>query len=147
METIWKQTLERVAEGARFNISFEKRSLRVNGKYIIKDGKYEGDLGCEPCIEPLSHIEKLYTRYQHSVPSERSDNKQRRYFRALPESEMSDDDMLYGIHREEAQAELELFVLCQIIHGTIKWDEVAKGKWFWQSTNNPSLIILKKWVA
>lgn len=147
METIWKQALEKVAQGARFNVNFEKRSLKVNGKYLIKDSQYNGELGCSPAIDPISHIEKLYNRYQHSVPSERSENKMRNYFRALPEHEMSDDDMLYGIYREEAQVELELYVLCQIIHGTIKWDEIAKDKWFWQSQTFPSLIILKKWVA
>ena len=147
MKTIYQQTIESVANGARFQISFEKRNLKVDGKYVIQGGKYEGALGCDPISNPLPEIERLFDRYRHSVPSERSDSKSRKYFRALQETELSDEDMLYGIHREEAQVELELFVLCQLIHDTLKWDDFAPGKWFWQSQNHPSLIILKKWVA
>lgn len=145
METIYQTAIEAVANGARFRISFQKRNLRINGKYIIKHGEYEGGLGCGPSPNPLQEIERLYIRYRHSVPSQRNDNKRKRYFRALHECELSDEDMLYGVHREEAQIALELFILCQILHGTIKWDDFAEGKWFWQSQNTPSLILLKKW--
>ena len=146
MKTIFQTALEDVANGARFRVNFEKRSLWVNGKCLIKEGQYEGELGGYT-DNPLQEIERLYDRYRHSVPSQRSDNKQRNYFRALSESELSDDDMFYGVHREEAQLELELYVLCQILHGTLQWDDFAKDKWFWQSPNIPSLIILKKWIV
>lgn len=145
MSNIYKETLGRVSNGARFSVNFEKRSLRVDGKFLIKDGQYDGNLGCPVVTDSITEIERLFDRYRHSVPSQRSDNKRRRYFRALPETELSNDDMLYGIPREIAQAELELFVLCQIIQNTLEWDNFAKGLWFWQSSNHPSLIILKKW--
>lgn len=145
MSNIYKETLGRVANGAKFSINFEKRNLRVDGKDLIKNGQYEGNLGCPVVTDSLQEIERLYDRYYHSVPSERSDNKARKYFRALPENEMTDEDMLYGIPREEAQAELELFVLCQILQNSLLWDDFAKDLWFWQSQNHPSLILLKKW--
>lgn len=145
MSNIYKETLGRVANGARFSINFENKSLRVNGKYVIKNGQYEGNLGCPVVTDSISEIERLYERYRHSVPSQRSDKKQRNYFRALPEKELADDDMLYGIPREEAQAELELFVLCQILLNALKWEDFANGLWFWQSSKHPSLIMLKKW--
>lgn len=146
MTTIWKQALEGVANGARFSISFENKSLKLNGKYLIKDGKYQGELGCTPyCGNVLEHIEHLYCRYLYSVPSERSETQRRNYFRALPESELKDEDMMYGIHREEARVELELFILCQLLHGVFDWKEIAHDKWFYQSPNYPSLILLKKW--
>lgn len=145
MSNIYKETLGRVVNGARFSINFENRSLRVNGKYVIKNGQYEGNLGCPVVTDSLSEIERLYERYMHSVPSQRSDAKQRKYFRALPEKELSDDDMLYGIPREEAQAELELFILCQILQNALNWDNFASGLWFWQSSKHPSLIMLRKW--
>lgn len=145
MSNIYKETLGRVSNGACFSVNFEKRNLRVDGKYLIKDGQFEGCLGCPVVTNPIVEIEQMFKRYYHSVPSQRSDNKHRKYFRALPEKELSDDDMFYGLPRELAQVELEMFVLCQILQGTLKWDDFAKGLWFWQSPNYPSLIILKKW--
>jgi hypothetical protein len=146
MSNIYKETLGRVAKGARFSVNLEHRSLRVNGKYVIKDGNYEGNLGCAPSDEPLREIERLYERFYYSVPSQRSEQKVRSYFRALPEKELPDEDMLYGMRREEAQAELELFVLCQLIQNALDWNSFASGLWFWQSSKYPSLIILKKWI-
>lgn len=146
MKTIWQQTMEGVANGARFQISFENRSLKLNKSYLIKDGQYEGELGCDPYVgDAVSQIEVLYGRYLHSIPSERSENKRHLYFRALTEDKLDNDDMLYGLPREETRAALELFILCQLIHGALKWQDFAAGKWFWQSTKYPSLILLKQW--
>lgn len=148
MSNIYKETLGRVSNGARFSVNFEKRSLRVDGKYLIKDGQYEGNLGCPVVTDSITEIERLFDLYRHSVPSQRSDNKHRKYFRALPEKELSDEDMLYGTPRELAQVELELFVLCQILQNSLQWDDFAGEKqWFWQSSSLPSLIMLKKWFS
>lgn len=144
---IYDEAVKKVIEGAKFSVSFENRSLRINGKYIIKDGKYEGELIACQYDRPLEQIERLYDRYRHSVPSERSDNKRRAYFRALSEDKLSDDDMLYGTPREVAQIELELFILCQMLQNTLQWDDFANGQWFWQSPTLPSLILLKKWFT
>lgn len=146
MESIYNQAIAKVDMGARFHVNYQNRSLKIDGKYVIKDGKYEGDLGVEPTVNPLPIIAQLFLRYQHSIPSERSDNKRARYFIPLPEHELDDDDMLYGENREVAQIRLELYVLGVILNGSFKWDEVAKGKWFWQSPTNKDLIILREWI-
>lgn len=148
MNNIYNNTIQEVKEGAKFNVNFESKSLRINGKFIIKDGHFEGDLGIEkiPIAEALSEIETLYSRYYHSIPSERDNVTSKFYFQALKEYELSDIDMLFGEHRQEAQIKLELYILCLILNGSLVWDEFAKDKWFWQSPNYPSLIILKKWI-
>lgn len=149
MENIWNEAQEKVHNGSTFRINLEKRDLVIDGKYIIKDGKYEGELGYDtkfPVNALLAMIEEYYWQYLHSVPSARSEAKYRRYFRALPEHELSEDDMLYGESRELAQLRLELFVLIVILNGDLKWDEFAKDYWFWQSKKHPSLIILKQWI-
>lgn len=146
MTNIYQETIEAVERGSRFKIDFQYRSLKVDGKYVIKDGKYAGELGIEIPQNPLPKIELLFHQYRHSIPSERSENKRNYYFRALAEHELEDGDMLYGKHREIAQAELELYVLCAILQDKLVWDDFAKGKWFWQSSSDPSLIILKKWI-
>ena len=66
-------------------------------------------------------------------------------FRALPERELSDDDMLYGKRRDPAQIELELYILCQVLLG-MEWNEERMGKWFWQSKEDKDLVILKQWI-
>lgn len=146
MTNIYKESIEKVEQGSRFSVNFIEQSLKIDGKYIIKNGQFDGCLGIEPSDFSLAEIERLYHRYNHSIPSARSDNKRRNYFRALPEHELDDEDMLYGEHRETAQIALELYLLIAIINQSIVWDEFAKDKWFWQSPNEPSLIILKKWI-
>ncbi len=146
MQSIYYEAIEKVENGARFHVDFQQRSLKIDGKYVIKSGEYEGELGLEVSTNPLPAITQLFLRYQHSLPSERSDNKRYRYFNALSEHELTDDDMLYGEPREIAQIKLELYVLIMILNGSLKWDEFAKDKWFWQSPNVKDLIILKEWV-
>lgn len=147
MNNIYQETIQAVADGANFKIDFQSRSLKVNGKYIIQDGQYEGELGMPNCNtdELLSNVEELFYRYKHSVPSERSESKSRLYFRALPEKSLSDDAMLYGERRDKAQIELELYLLCQLLNG-FEWNSEKMGKWFWQSKVDKDLVILKSWV-
>lgn len=146
MTNIYYDSIEKVEQGSRFKVDFQQRTLKIDGKFVIKDGKYEGDTGIIIPDNPLAEIEQLFYRYQHSIPSARSENKRKQYFRALPEHELSDDDMLYGCHREATQLALELYILLAIIENKLHWNQFAEGKWFWQSTNHPSLIILKNWI-
>lgn len=145
MENIWKETIEAVQKGCKWNINLQKRNLYVNKKAIIKGGEYKGNLGIEPGFV-LENIEKFYERYKHSVPSERSDNKRRTYFRALKEKDLSDADMCYGEEREVAQCKLELYILICIIMDRFPWTD-DMGKWFWQSQKDKDLVILKDWVV
>lgn len=149
MEKLYPEVIERVADGARFTVNLPRRSLKLNGKYIIKDGKYDGDLGVD-LADPIQRIETLYGRYRHSIPSERNDNRRRHYFQALPESKLEADDMLYGVPREVAAAELEIFILLALMSSTLTWtsftDNDPKATWFWKSSKEPSLIIFKHWL-
>lgn len=147
MDNIYQESIQAVRDGAKFKIDFPSRSLKLNGKYIIRNGEYEGELGVSECSEDefLTNVEELYHRYKHSVPSERSESKSHRYFMALPEKKLSDDDMLFGEGRDKAQIELELYILCQIING-LKWDPERMGRWFWHSKVDKDLVILKSWI-
>jgi hypothetical protein len=146
MSTIYEQALAKVENGSRFRVNFQNRSLKIDGKYVIKDGKYDGELGVKLTDSPLEQITQLYTRYQHSLPSERSENKRKCYFKSLPEHLLNDEDMLYGQSREYTQIALELYVLGVILNGSLKWDDFAKGLWFWQSPENKDLILLREWI-
>lgn len=151
---IFKTVLNQIAEGAKWNINLMTRSLKVDGKFIIKDGEYEGELGNE-ALEfaskeyVVSELNSLYAKYKYSIPSERTNSRRRMYFKALREHELSDEDMLYGEPREIAQFVLEYTLLTLVISGVFDkhWDEWNMGNWFWQSEEDKDFIILKSWVV
>lgn len=144
-DNIIGRLIEAVAEGAKWSVDFKSRSIKVDGKYLVENGKYNVVTGTEryPSDQFLWHVEKAYDLYKHSIPSERSESKGRKYFRALSERELADEDMMYGVPRDMAQAELEGFVLCSMLEG-VTWDE-SWGKWFWQSPNDKDLVLLREW--
>ena len=147
MNNIYHDSVQAVKDGAKFKVDLIGRNLTIDGKQIITNGEYEGDLGTSLATidDFLYTVGRLYHYYKHSVPSERSESKSRRYFKALPERELSDEDMLYGKRRDPAQIELELYILCQVLLG-LEWDEQTMGRWFWQSKEDKDLVILKQWI-
>ena len=149
--TIYLELLERVSAGESFRIDFENRNMKVGNDYLIKDGKFDESKelvsGHYDMQTILNMIEELYKDYKCSLPSERSDNKRRKYFKALQMAEITDEQLMTAERREFSQAALEGFVLCMIVSGQFVWDEkVMQGKWFWQSNNDPDLVVLRSWV-
>lgn len=90
MEDIYRETVTAIENGANFRIDFQSRSLKVNGRHMIRNGRYDGApwLPEYGCGDFFTDVEELYRRYKHSIPSERSQSKSRRYFMALPESDL-----------------------------------------------------------
>ena len=83
-------------------------------------------------------LESVYARFKHSIPSERTMRRTLR-FKALPESELSDEDMLYGEHREDVEREME-----KALQGFAM--PATAGSWFWQSENDRDLVVLRSWT-
>ncbi len=145
--TIYEELIQKVSEGSRFNINFETRTMKIGKKKVINNGEYGNkELINIKTNNPLDIIENLYSQYKFSIPSERSENKRRGYFKALAANELTDEELICGERREVARARLEGFILCMILNGKLTWDEFTMGKWFWQSNNDPDLVILKKWI-
>lgn len=153
--SIYLELIERVDNGETFYINFEDRTMKVGKKYLVKNGEYDNEKGLfakfypEPySIHVVMHmIRELYRNYKYSMPSERSDSKRKKYFKALSVDELTDEQLVRGEKRETAQAALEGFILCSILAGHLVWDEdVMCGKWFWQSVEDPDLVILRDWV-
>lgn len=128
--------------GSRFTVNFEKRTLRLDRELVSLD-----DVNILPLNGSvmLREIERYYQQYKHSIPSERSESHRRSYFKALSEKDLSDHDMLYGVSREVARCQLEVFVLLMLFDGQLQWQS-KWGSWFWQSPNDKDLIILRQWV-
>lgn len=131
-----------VRDGAKFTINFQKRTCRVNGKVVNIEVRSNPKVTTENVLET---IEFLYEYYKRSVPSERSESHRRYYFKALPEKDLTDEDMMYGDNREVERFKLEFFVLGSIISGKLIWKE-EWGSWFWQSPTDKDLIILRDWI-
>ena len=149
--SIYLELLERVSNGESFHIDFEKRNMKVGNDYLIKECEFDESKelisGPYDMRTILNMIEELYKSYKYSLPSERSDNKRRKYFKSLPMEEIADEQLMTAERREFSQAALEGFVLCMIVSGQLVWDEhVMQGKWFYQSKSDPDLVILKSWI-
>ena len=152
--SIYLELIERVSDGESFHINFEKRNMKVGKDYLIKDGEFDETKELFPKLYEaydlygaLHMIRELYKNYKYSLPSERSDNKRRKYFKALPMEEITDEQLMVAERREVSRAALEGLVLCLIVSGQLVWDEeVMNGKWFWQSKTDPDLIVLRSWV-
>lgn len=155
--TIYEELIERVSNGETFHIDFEKRNMKVGNEFLVKDGEYDKNktlINLEDyigdCGDEFEYIMKaiygLYLSYKFSLPSERSDNKRKKYFKALSMDDIPDWMLFNAKRREVAQAELEGFILCMIILGKFFWKEERLGKWFWQSKGDSDLVILRKWI-
>lgn len=148
MLTIYDELLERVQNGERFSINFPKRHMKVGKEYLIKDGECATGrilYGRNP-VDIKSQIEQKYEEFRYSCPSERSDSKTRGYFKALSADELTDAQMVCGGCRELMQARLEGFILCAILMGHLKWEDLTDRTYYWQSQNAKDLIILRQWV-
>lgn len=150
---IYYELIRRVEAGEPFCIDFENRTMKVGKQFLIKNGEFDESrilMAMEKELNGLddviNHIEKTYPYYKFSLPSERSDGKRKRYFKALSIDELTDEQMMFAGRREIEQARLEGFILCAILCGKFKWDEEKLGKWFWQSKIDSDLVILKNWV-
>lgn len=149
--TIYKELLERVESGESFSIDFEKRTMKIGKQKVIDNGEYDTtreliNNTSDDLDIIIDAIEILHCNYKYSLPSERSDSKRKTYFKAYTMADIPDDKLFGAERRELAQARLEGFVLCMVLKGIFKWDEEKFGKWFWQSKNDPDLVILRNWV-
>ncbi len=149
---IFLKGLERVENGERFYIDFEQRTMKVGQDKIIDNGESDTsqvlyDENFENSRTLLDKVRELYITYKFSLPSERSDKKRKKYFKALPIDELTDEQLIYGARREVAQYMLEAFILCAILNGDFVWDDEIHGKWFYQDKIEQDLVILKNWIT
>lgn len=151
--TVFGSFIQDVRDGCRFEVDFKKKSMKTSmGTYIL-NGKWNqsyklyeiGDVKKKYKISIEDLIEYGYEQYKYSVPSKKSEKHKSKYFKAKPESELTDVDMITGVDRNLAQATLEAFILCTILSGDFKWDEEKHGKWFYQGKDK-DFIILREWV-
>ena len=141
---LYDEIINSVSSGSVFNVDLKKKVLQLDKNNIPLDNI---NVNISSSEDMLSTIHKLFERYKHSVPSERSEGKRRRYFKALKLSEIEYDDFMFGEGRDTAQIKLELYVLLSSIYHKDFWEEIFKEQFFYQSDKDKDLIILKDWVC
>ena len=146
--SIFDDIMRRAEAGERVSVSLASRTVRAGGQTVIDNGKWAGNLGLEAVApeEALARIEGLYDVYSRSLPSqaECSRSRVRRWFHA---GECDDDNMLWGEDQLVARCRLELTVLCYMLNGSLtRTSAPFAGKWFWQSSRSPGLVILAEWL-
>lgn len=145
--SIFLKGLEKVENGERFHIDFEQRTMKIGQDKMIDGGEYDtSQVLYESPSSLLDTVRELYIAYKYSLPSERSESKRKKYFKALPLEELTDEQLIYGVRRDAAQYMLEAFILCAIINGDFVWDEGIHGKWFYQDKLDSDLVILRSWI-
>lgn len=141
---LYDEIINSVASGSVFNVDLKKKILQLDKNNIPLDNI---SVNISSSEDMLSTIHKLFERYKYSVPSERSEGKRRRYFKALKLSEIDYDDFMFGEGRDTAQIKLELYVLLSSIYYKNFWEEIFKERFFYQSDKDKDLIILRDWVC
>ena len=141
---LYDEIINSVSSGSVFNVDLKKKVLQLDKNNIPLDNI---NVNISSSEDMLSTIHKLFERYKYSVPSERSEGKRRRYFKALKLSEIEYDDFMFGEGRDTAQIKLELYVLLSSIYHKDFWEEIFKEQFFYQSDKDRDLIILKDWVC
>lgn len=141
---LYDEIINSVSSGSVFNVDLKKKILQLDKNNIPLDNI---NVNISSSEDMLSTIHKLFERYKYSVPSERSEGKRRRYFKALKLSEIDYDDFMFGEGRDTAQIKLELYVLLSSIYYKNFWEEIFKERFFYQSDKDKDLIILRDWVC
>ena len=141
---LYDEIINSVSSGSVFNVDLKKKVLQLDKNNIPLDNI---NVNISSSEDMLSTIHKLFERYKYSVPSERSEGKRRRYFKALKLSEIDYNDFMFGEGRDTAQIKLELYVLLSSIYHKNFWEEIFKEHFFYQSDKDKDLIILKDWVC
>ena len=141
---LYDEIINSVSSGSVFNVDLKKKVLQLDKNNVPLDNI---NVNISSSEDMLSTIHKLFERYKYSVPSERSEGKKRRYFKALKLSEIEYDDFMFGEGRDTAQIKLELYVLLSSIYHKDFWEEIFKEQFFYQSDKDKDLIILKDWVC
>jgi len=124
--------IKRIEHGQPFRVSFENRTLTLNGS-VLKSIEFEMPDNVE------DKLLEYFENYKYSVPSAKANSK---YFFGLDESHLSTKQLAENENRYIARAKLEIYVLGLIVNN--KWSFEDK-QWYWQSRRDTKLTLFRKW--
>lgn len=139
--------------GFFIHVDLDKKSIKYKKQYIVKDGALVADEIITECkvyainkdqivttCNPEVEVQALYDKYVCSKPS--TSNK-KSYFIPKKSDELTFEELINGMDREEARCKLETFIVCCALTGTWQWKQ--ESHWFWKGKRG--LIIYRKWVC
>ena len=132
----------------KIHIDLANKTIKVGKQIVLENSElkqhkikvgnvlYEFD----ELIDYKQDIDDLYKQYKYSVPSEKD---MRGYFKALGSNELSDAQLVLGMHRYEARIRLEAYLALAAITGIEVWPN--EKHWYWQG-NDKDFVILKQYM-
>ena len=145
--TLYDILVELAASGYdKIHIDLEKKNIKVGRCTVIegaqvKQYKIKANHKSYEFDDLINHeldIDDLYKQYKYSVPSERD---VRGYFRALGANELSDAQLVLGMHRAEAKVRLEAYLALAVMEGIETWPNA--NKWYWQGKDKDFVVLRK----
>ena len=114
--TIYEELIQRVSEGETFHIDFFNRTMKIGKRKIIDNGQWDENrtlIDFKGMV--FQTIDDLYKKYKYSLPSERSDSKRQKYFKALAVDEITDEQLMCAEIREITQFLRHFYPLFMIL--------------------------------
>lgn len=156
--SVFMELMQAVEMGLRCKVNLETKSLHIDRKAVVENGVLLGEernlFDNEDIYYCVGHVddypyywnavERLYDNYKYSMPT-KSTKVNRPYFKAEDANKITPQQMANRPHRDQAQMMLEGFILLAGINGCLEWKNPEH--WFWQSTTDKDLVVLKKWVS
>ena len=132
----------------KIHIDLVNKTIKVGKQIVLENSELKqhkikvGDVlyEFEDLIVNKLDIDELYSQYKYSVPSEKD---MRGYFKALGSNELSDAQLVLGMHRYEARIRLEAYLALAAITGIEVWPN--EKHWYWQG-NDKDFVILKQYM-
>ena len=157
--SVFMELMQAVDMGLRCKVNLETKSLHIDRKPVIENGVLFGerrelfeqddfkefeDIVVGVLDFPWATIDYLYDKYKYSMPTKNS-KANKPYFKAAETREITAQQMACRHHRDKAQMMLEGYILFTSMMGYLEWDNPEH--WFWQSTTDKDLVVLKKWIC
>ena len=142
--TIYEKLIKSAENGKSVSVDFNTKSVKVNGRYLVKDGKFDGEYGIS-VDNAKETVEQLFDNYCYSYPSQRG-VKKKSYFLANEFEELTNEQLARNEDRVVAQVKLEAYVLGLILYKcSFNTFDTNQKHWFWQSQKNKKLVVHRQW--
>ena len=142
VKDIMDTLFDEVSQEKPFYINIKKRTIKVNKKYLIKEGVIQN--GYTINLSNRDPYEVIQVNYEIFKTSRPDRNCKRSYFKAKSSDELTDKEFVIGESRSLAQAILEGYIVCAIVTNKMYWKNPKH--WYWVSPRDKDLILLREWV-
>jgi len=137
MKNTFKKIYQLVSSGANVITDLKEHTVIAKGEYMNLD-----NLQTMSRDESIKLIEELHNIFHNSVP----DKDETRVSYPFPTNRHPlMKDTLSSHSRRQAAVLLEAAIILSAKSGSVSFENLAQGKWFWQHPNNRRLVLLKEW--